>query len=98
MTNDHDVPDDGERPIPNEAIGLGDARDVDAMRTAGTDWVFEIDQAMSGAGTWFTSRLLRLFTQADGINQAKLGTAFPDEFAAFTRWQNSTGEFEHLAK
>ena len=25
--------DDGERPIPNEAIGLGDALDVDAMRT-----------------------------------------------------------------
>lgn len=93
MTNDHDDPDDGERPIPNEAIGLGDARDVDAMRTAGIDWRFEIDEAMSERGTWFTSRLLRLMTQADGINRAKLGTAFPEELAAFERWQNGTGEF-----
>ena len=66
---------------------------TDSTLDDGVDWVFEIDQAMSGKGTWFTSRLLRLFTRADGVNRAKLGTAFPEELAAFYRWQNSTGEF-----
>ena len=60
-----------------------------------TNWQFEIDQAMSGKGDWFTSRLLRLISRADPGNIAKIRLGFPEEVAAWERWQASPdGKFE----
>ena len=62
------------------------------------DWAFELDEAMSGRGDWFTSHLLRLISKADLVHRAKRGLAFPEAVAAFERWQAGSGEFERSEK
>ncbi len=57
------------------------------------DWVHEIEAAMSGRGTWFTSHLLRLIAKADAQNRESIRLGFPEHVAAWDRWQASTGEF-----
>ncbi len=60
----------------------------------GRDWAFELDEATSGRGDWFTSHLLRLIAKADLVHRTKLRVAFPEAVDAFERWQASSGEFE----
>ena len=52
--------------------------------------VYEI---LSGAGSWFGAKLLRLIADADGENRAKLGEAFPNAVSAYWDWYKKEGRY-----
>jgi len=56
-------------------------------------WRHEMESAMSGHGTWFTSHLLRLIAKADHENMERIRLGFPASVAAYERWQSSSGEW-----
>lgn len=60
------------------------------------DWPFEMKQAMSGKGTWFTSHLLRLIAKADPYNKAKIKLGFPEHVDAYERWMTDKDEFAEV--
>lgn len=47
----------------------------------------DLAATLDGSGDWFTCELFRLFMKADGGNQQKLATVYPDEYAVFREWK-----------
>ena len=65
------------------------------MATEDRNWPKELEAAMNGSGTWFSSHLLRLIEKADSDNRELIRLGFPDHVAAFNRWHAHEGEFAH---
>jgi hypothetical protein len=47
-----------------------------------------IGKIIKGNGDWFTAQLLRLCAKADKQNLERIRKGFPEEVAAYQKWQS----------
>jgi len=52
------------------------------------------EDLLLGSGDWFHAYLARLIAKADAMNRERIRLGFPDEVAAFERWQRTGNAME----